>query len=143
MWLTAFHKEIRLQVATGFIGRLRGLTGRESLGAHEALWIRPCRAIHTFHMKIPIAVFLLDSQSRVFAVRPCVPPRRVVWVLGTHSVIEMAAIDRRVVESAVVALQQAVLVWQGGVRRDAKYARVGGVEAGIKNTANHDVDRYL
>jgi uncharacterized membrane protein (UPF0127 family) len=116
MSLTAFNKEIRLHVAQGFFERLRGLAGRESLGSHEAYWLRPCGAIHTFHMKMSIAVFLLNRQNRVFAVRPSVPPSRVVWVLGTHSVIEMAAIYPQCVEAAVEALQQAVSVWQVGAR---------------------------
>jgi uncharacterized protein len=141
--LTAFHDEIELRVAHNFFQRLRGLAGRKHLDACEALWLKPCSAIHTFHMKMPIAVFLLDTQDRVFGVRPCVPPGRLVWVRGTYSVIEMAALEKPTVQSAVRALQAAISVWQARARGDSEDARISRVKTGIKYAANDNVHGYL
>jgi uncharacterized membrane protein (UPF0127 family) len=64
----------RVVRATGFFDRLRGLLGRASLAEGEALWIEPCDGVHTFFMRFPIDVAVLDSDGRVLrcihALRP-------------------------------------------------------------------------
>ncbi|MFM2152962.1 MAG: hypothetical protein RL199_1397, partial [Pseudomonadota bacterium] len=46
--------------ATGFFDRLRGLLGRPSLDPDVGLWIEPCDGVHTFFMRFPIDVAVLD-----------------------------------------------------------------------------------
>jgi uncharacterized membrane protein (UPF0127 family) len=78
--------------------RSKGLLGRESLDADEALWIQqpplawlvPCPTIHTFFMKFPIDVLFLDGGLRVRRVIEDMKPWRLSpWVLQAHSVLEL------------------------------------------------------
>jgi hypothetical protein len=45
--------------------RMRGLLGRDSLGALEAMVIKPCNSIHTFFMRFPIDVLFINQESKV------------------------------------------------------------------------------
>lgn len=70
--------------------RSRGLLGRKSLAAEEALWIVPCPMIHTFFMKFPIDVLFLDSDLRVRRVIEDLRPWRLTpWVWAASSVLEL------------------------------------------------------
>src|SRR5207253_2310168 len=64
----------RAEVAERAWARIKGLLGREALGAGEALVIRPCTSIHTFFMRFPIDVLFLDAGGSVLraigAMRP-------------------------------------------------------------------------
>lgn len=81
-----------LQVATGFYARGKGLLGRKSLGADQALWIHACNSIHTFFMQFTIDCVFLDKKMRVKAIYSEVRPFRMVWpVWGARSVIEFPA----------------------------------------------------
>jgi uncharacterized protein len=69
--------------------RMRGLTGRTSLGADEALLLERTRSVHTFGMRFPIAAVILDDR---FAVRAVVrlPPRRLLLPRrGAHHILEL------------------------------------------------------
>jgi uncharacterized membrane protein (UPF0127 family) len=61
----------RARRADSFFTRLRGLTFRRRLGAHEALWLVGSRenrvdaAIHMFFVFFPIGVLWLDKDNRV------------------------------------------------------------------------------
>ena len=70
--------------------RSKGLLGRESLAADEALWIVPCPMIHTFFMKFPIDVLFLDADLQVRRVIEDLKPWRLSpWVLSARSVLEL------------------------------------------------------
>lgn len=70
--------------------RSKGLLGRTSLPADEALWIVPCPMIHTFFMKFPIDVLFLDSDLTVRRVIEDLRPWRLSpWVLSASSVLEL------------------------------------------------------
>jgi uncharacterized membrane protein (UPF0127 family) len=71
--------------------RMRGLRRRTPPGPHEAMLLPDCRSVHTFGMREPISVILLDRQMRVIEVL-CSPPRRVI-VARRHA--------RHVLEAAV------------------------------------------
>ena len=45
--------------------RMKGLLGRSSLGALEAMVIKPCNSIHTFFMRFSIDVLFVNKESRV------------------------------------------------------------------------------
>jgi uncharacterized membrane protein (UPF0127 family) len=80
----------RCLVADGFLSRLRGLLGRDSLSPGEGLWLRPCNDIHMWFMRFPIDVVFVRSELpegslpaseirlKVTSVHPDVRPWRVL-----------------------------------------------------------------
>lgn len=63
--------------AKEFLDRLRGLLGRDGLSSGEAIWIEPCRGIHTFGMNYPIDVIFLDRCNCVIALKENLLPNRI------------------------------------------------------------------
>jgi uncharacterized protein len=82
----------RVSLAVTRALRRKGLLGRESLGRGEALWISPCRGVHTCGMRFAIDVIALDGAGRVIDRVDAMPawrlrlPRR-----GTAGVLELPA----------------------------------------------------
>ena len=82
----------RLERATTFWQRLRGLMFRRPLQPGEGLLIVPCRSIHTHWMRAAIDVVLMDRDGVVLSVHPNVRPWRMVHgTKDTHAVLETAA----------------------------------------------------
>lgn len=52
-------------VADNFFTRLRGLTGKNGLKPGEALLIKPCNSVHSFHMKFLFDVVFIDKDYKV------------------------------------------------------------------------------
>ena len=52
-------------MADTVLTRMRGLLGRSSLPAGEALVIAPCQSVHMLFMRFPIDVVFADSDNRV------------------------------------------------------------------------------
>lgn len=68
----------RVTLARSFWGRFRGLMGRSSLAADEALYL-PVNSIHMLFMRFPIDALFLDAADaagiqRVVAARPGLRP---------------------------------------------------------------------
>lgn len=80
---------LRARDANTFFRRLRGLHGSLPLGPDEALIIRPCNAIQTWRMPVPIDVVFLDGRGVVLKCL-AVQPGRWEYCCGAHAVIEMA-----------------------------------------------------
>lgn len=81
-----------VQVADSLFARMKGLLGRKGLNPGEALWIKPCKGIHTIGMKFAIDAVFLDRNNRVIAVIPDLSPSRVSRVYRcAASVIELPA----------------------------------------------------
>ena len=86
-----------LTVATALEGafdsatRKRGLLGRDSLAPGHALIIAPSNMVHTFFMRFPIDVLIVNRGGTVVKARQNVPARRIVGALRGFAVIEMAA----------------------------------------------------
>ncbi|MEA2279465.1 MAG: uncharacterized protein QOK21_72 [Solirubrobacteraceae bacterium] len=81
----------RCAVADRPLARLRGLLGRRTLERGEGLLIRPAPSVHTWFMRFPIDVVLLDRDGRVLAVRPEMGPWRVAGCRGARAVLELPA----------------------------------------------------
>jgi uncharacterized membrane protein (UPF0127 family) len=64
-----------IEAATIFM-RMKGLLGRDSLPPGEALWLRPCKSVHTIGMKFPIDILFLGRDNRVVGVEENIPPNR-------------------------------------------------------------------
>lgn len=81
-----------LSVAGTHWSRLRGLMCKDpaSFPAGDALWIVPCRGVHTLAMKFAIDVLYLDPDKFVVHVERNLKPWRVARVsMRTASVLEL------------------------------------------------------
>lgn len=82
----------RVEFATTFLARLKGLLGRSSLPQNAALVLCPCSSIHTFFMKFPIDVVFLDSNFKVVEVIENIPPFRFSRIVkGARLAVELPA----------------------------------------------------
>lgn len=66
----------RVEVATTWWTRAKGLIGRRSLPAGFGLVIKPCGAIHMFFMAIPLDVAHVDRTGRVVKILHGIKPWR-------------------------------------------------------------------
>lgn len=71
--IVAQHAEL----ASSWLARLRGLIGRQRLGAGEALIISPCNSIHTLFMAFPIQVLFVGEGNVVLRTTLGVAPWRI------------------------------------------------------------------
>ncbi len=55
----------RVSVATRWQDRLRGLLGQAEFQRGDALWITPCRGVHTWWMRFSIDLIALDATGIV------------------------------------------------------------------------------
>jgi uncharacterized membrane protein (UPF0127 family) len=79
-------------VASRRIDRAVGLLGRSHLDTGEALWIKPCRGVHTWFMRFPIDVLAMDANGVVVDVVSAMGPWRMrLPKPGSESVLELAA----------------------------------------------------
>jgi uncharacterized membrane protein (UPF0127 family) len=82
----------RVALALTRAERRTGLLGRDGLAAGEALWIAPCRGVHTVGMRFAIDVAALDDDGRVIdCVEGMAPWRLRLPRRGTAGVLELAA----------------------------------------------------
>jgi uncharacterized protein len=99
----------RVEVPTSRRERTRGLRGRGWLPPDHAMLFERCRSIHTFGMRFPIAVVLLDRRWRVLAVKPMAPRRlllprpRVRHILECPAETDLRPGDRLQVTGSSVA----------------------------------------
>jgi uncharacterized membrane protein (UPF0127 family) len=81
-----------VRVARTHWTRLRGLIGTEESAFQpgQALWIVPCRGVHTLAMHFPLDVIYLDQGGYVVDIQPGVRPWRFAPVhLRAASVLEL------------------------------------------------------
>lgn len=82
----------KVERATSFFARLRGLMGRASLPEGEVLSIEPCNSIHTFFMRFSIdAAFLAKDGRLVRAISRLRPWRATRVYLSAARVVELPA----------------------------------------------------
>ena len=82
----------RVGVADTRATRRTGLLKHTSLADGEALWIVPCRGVHTFQMKFAIDVIALDDNGVVIDRVANLQPWRIrLPRRGTAGVLELAA----------------------------------------------------
>lgn len=78
--------------AEHLLARMKGLLGRSFLQPGEALWIKPCKGIHTFGMRFAIDAVFLNSENRVVAVTKDLRPNRLTRLYyDAVSVVELPA----------------------------------------------------
>ncbi len=82
----------RVVEANSLLSRLIGLLGLRQFRRGLALWLRPCRAIHTVGMRYPIDALFLDARHRVVRVVSELQPGQVVQTVpNASSVLELPA----------------------------------------------------
>lgn len=82
----------KIEKAGSFWTRLKGLRGRFRLPEGEALWIVPCRGVHTRGMQFPIDVLFLDGTLRVLAMEEALEPGCITHVhWKARTVLELPA----------------------------------------------------
>ena len=82
----------KVEVAATREARRTGLLTRSGLGPGEALWIVPCRGVHTIGMKFTIDIVALDEGGRVIDRVSSLAPWRIrLPRRGTAGVLELAA----------------------------------------------------
>ena len=78
--------------ARTFSRRLVGWMGKGHVRTGEGLRIIPCNGVHTFFMRVPIDVLILDEKVRVLKVISKLKPWRVTALFAKgKSVLELAA----------------------------------------------------
>ncbi|OEF96202.1 DUF192 domain-containing protein [Desulfuribacillus alkaliarsenatis] len=79
-----------VQMATSFWSRLKGLMFTARLQEGNALYLSPCRSIHTFFMRYPIDVVYLDEKQQVIAVQHELKPNTIGSIhKHTRDIIEL------------------------------------------------------
>ncbi len=69
------------------LGKLKGLIGEKG---QKAVVFTTRFGIHTFFLKLPIDLIVLDSENRIVFIRRGVKPNRiVVWNIKFNTVIEL------------------------------------------------------
>jgi len=81
---------MRVLEARSLFARLIGLLGTVRHEHDSALWLRPCHSVHTFGMKYPIDIVMLDRNGRVVRILPSFRANQIADGTGnTASVIEL------------------------------------------------------
>ena len=81
----------RCTLADSPLTRMRGLLGRDGLGAGEGLLLRPASSVHTFFMRFPIDVVFLDRALVVLGIHDEVDPWHTASRKGAKAVLELPA----------------------------------------------------
>ena len=81
-----------VRVADTSVTRMVGLLGERELGAGDGLLIVPSQGIHTWGMRFPIDVVVLDDDWNTIAVRRAMRPFRMTRIfLKAAAVLELPA----------------------------------------------------
>lgn len=73
------------------LARLVGLLGTPDLAVDEALWLEPCRSVHTVALRVPIGCAFLDGDGVVLRVVDPLPRGRAAGARGARAVVECRA----------------------------------------------------
>jgi uncharacterized membrane protein (UPF0127 family) len=82
----------KVEIADSFCTRLVGLLGRSRLSPGSGLWLLGSNSIHTFGMRFPIDLVMLNRNAMVIETRESVAPFSFVWPnFRASSVLELPA----------------------------------------------------
>ena len=95
----------KLLIASTTWQRTSGLLFRPRLQPGEALWIKPCHAIHTFGMRYPIGVFFLDRHKKVILAQVQLNPMGIAWCAGADSVVETLPVGAGLLAQSVQSVE--------------------------------------
>ena len=78
-------------LASSPLSRMKGLLGRGSMPASEAIVLRPASSIHTLFMRFALDIIYLDHDGKIVKLVPNLVPFRFSAASGARAVIEMAS----------------------------------------------------
>ena len=64
----------RIRMADTLASRMRGFLLRPRPAAGEGLFLAPCRGIHTYGMRFPLDILMIDDAGTVVAAHPAMEP---------------------------------------------------------------------
>ena len=81
----------RCELPHGSLARMRGLLGRDELGAGNGMLIDSAPSVHMFFMRFPIDVVFLDRDWKVVGIRHSLRPWRVAGARRAVAALELPA----------------------------------------------------
>ena len=82
---------VRIRIAAHWFRRAAGRLAIPDRDAPCGLWLRPCRAVHTFGMRQAIDVVFLRADGVVVKVVPALEPWRIAACRGARTTLELRA----------------------------------------------------
>lgn len=121
--------ELAVHECTTLAERTRGLIGRPPLPRGHALLIEPCRAIHTFGMRVAIDVVFCATDGRILKIVHSLPRRRWAVHWRARRVYEFRAGEAKRLQLAVARESVGRPVLQGRRRRRGVGALLAAIAA--------------
>lgn len=101
-----------LRVVATFSGRFKGLMFTRTFPKYGGIIIKPCQGVHTFFMRYPIDVLLLDGENRVIYQKIMLRPNRMTpFIRGAKIAVEMPG---GTLQERPVSLGDMLLLSDGG-----------------------------
>jgi hypothetical protein len=100
--------ELTLVRADTMFTRLLGLLGKRAMASGQALWLKPCFAIHTVGMRFSLGVFFIDNQGVVVKTIARLQPNRFVMCWQATSVVETAAFANEQTDARSLVVMRAI-----------------------------------
>ncbi|WBW95548.1 DUF192 domain-containing protein [Oceanirhabdus sp. W0125-5] len=100
--------------ANSFFKRFKGLMFTKNLPPQSALYIKPCKGIHTYFMNYNIDVLYLDNNNKILSIDENMEPRKVgKFRKKAVTVIELSS--GRIRETKTQIGQVVEIIKEGGV----------------------------
>ena len=80
-----------VDVAQGFLARAIGWLGKSTVGELDAIWIQPCRSVHTFGMRFSIDIVFVSAAGRILSIDAIVGPWKMRRNADANAVLELPA----------------------------------------------------
>ena len=80
-----------IKIARGFLTRLIGLTSWKRPEKELAFVLPGCNGIHTFFMKFPLDVIMLNKEGEVVLIKEGMKPNRAVFSFKAETIVEFMA----------------------------------------------------
>ncbi len=100
--------QFALVQADTMFARLLGLLGQRAMAPSQALWLKPCFAVHTVGMRFSLGVFFIDKKGAVVKAIARLQPNRFAVCWQANSVVETAAFANEQTEALSFAVMRAI-----------------------------------
>lgn len=81
----------KVEVASTFFNRMKGLLHRDGFTTTNGLIITPCNYVHTFGMKFAIDIVFIDKNYRVIGFRTNVKKNKIAGSINSKHTLELPA----------------------------------------------------
>lgn len=83
-------ESLDIRICHTFASRAKGLLRQHPINPRAAVWLAPCRAVHTFGMREPLSVLMINASREPLEWVSPAKPNRIYGRVSAASVIEMA-----------------------------------------------------